>query len=106
MTTAVGSLDLDEIAAAARRCPLVVELSGGRFGEVASYLPGHRVVGVRVVDGEVEVHVVAAWGPPLAQVADAVREIVGPLTGGMPAAVFIDDIAVPDELAGRVDGAP
>ena len=103
MTTTVRSLDLDEIAAAAAGCPVVADLSGGRFGEVASYLPGHRVVGVRVVEDQLEVHVVATWGTPLPEVADAVRAIVAPLAGGMPVAVFIDDIVVPDELTGRID---
>ena len=101
----MGSLDLDEIAAAAARCSLVADLSGGRFGEVASYLPGHRVVGVRIVEGQLEVHVVAAWGAPLPDVARAVREVVAPHAGGMPVAVFIDDIVVPDELAGESDDA-
>jgi len=100
VTTDTGSPDLEQVAAAVEGCPLVADLSGGRFGEVAAYLPGHRIVGVRVVGGEVEVHVVAGWGTPLPDVAQAVREAVGPAAGGLPVAVFIEDIVVPDRPEG------
>ncbi len=89
--------DLEAVAAAALGCPLIVELTGGRFGEVATYLPGRRVVGVRQVEGEVEVHVVAKWGAPLPEVAEVVRAAVAPHAGGLPVAVFVDDIQLPEE---------
>ncbi len=88
--------DLDAATAAALGCPLAAGLAGGRFGEVATYLPGRRLVGVRVVGGTLEVHVVATWGPPLPEVADAVRAAVTPHAGGLPVAVFVDDIELPD----------
>lgn len=87
--------DLEAVAAAALGCPLVADLTGGRFGEVATYLPGRRILGVRQVEGTVEVHVVARWGTPLPEVADVVRAAVTPHAGGVPVAVFIDDIEVP-----------
>ncbi len=87
--------DLQTVAAAALGCPLVADLSGGRFGEVATYMPGRRLLGVRVVDSQIGLHVVAHWGGPLPEVADAVRASVAPLAGGMPVAVFIDDIRLP-----------
>ena len=91
----VGTADLEAVAAAALGCPLIADLTGGPFGEVATYLPGRRIRGVRVVDGAVEIHVVAKWGTPLPEVAEVVRAAVTPLAGGQPVVVFIEDIEVP-----------
>ena len=91
--------DLDAVAAAVAACPLVAGLSGGVFGEVATYLPGRRLVGVRLHDAELELHVVARWGTPLPDVGDAVRRAVAPSAGGRPVTVYIDDIEVPEAAA-------
>lgn len=91
--------DLEAVAAAALGSPLIAGLTGGRFGEVATYRPGGRILGVREVDGTVEVHVVAKWGTPLPEVAEVVRAAVTPHAGGLPVAVFVDDIEVPGEEA-------
>lgn len=91
--------DLEAVAAAALGCPAIATLSGGLFGEVATYLPGRRVQGVREADGTLEVHVVAKWGRPLPEVADAVRAAVAPYADGRPVSVFVDDIEVPDDPA-------
>ena len=88
--------DLEAVAAAALGCPLIADLSGGHFGEIATYRPGRRILGVREVDGTVEIHVVARWGTPLPEVADVVRAAVAPHAQGLPVAVFVDDIEVPD----------
>jgi hypothetical protein len=87
--------DVEAVAAAATGCPLVAGLTGNRFGEVATYRPGRRIIGVREVDGGLEVHVVARWGMPLPEVADAVRAAVSPYAGGLPVSVFIEDIELP-----------
>ena len=94
--------DLEAVAAAALGSPLIAGLTGGRFGEVATYLPGRRLLGVREVDGTVEVHVVAKWGTPLPEVAEVVRAAVAPHAGEVPVAIFVDDIQEPEEagLAG------
>jgi hypothetical protein len=98
--------DLEAVAAAALGCPLIVGLSGGRFGEVATYLPGRRLLGVRRADDTIEVHVVARWGPPLPEVGDIVRAAVAPYAGGSPVTVFVDDIEVPDDPArGELEAA-
>ena len=89
--------DVEAVAAAALGSPLIADLSGGRFGEIATYLPGRRILGVREVDGTVEVHVVARWGTPLPEVADVLRAAVTPHAGGLPVAVFVEDIEVPAE---------
>ena len=67
------------LAHAARDVPGVVELFGGRLGEIATYGRGGRVPGVRVwrVAGRlhVEAHIVAAYPPErtLPALADSVR---------------------------------
>jgi hypothetical protein len=54
---------LDELAAALVASPHISALSEGVSGTVASYFPGRRVVGLRVLpDDRLEVHVVMAWG--------------------------------------------
>jgi uncharacterized alkaline shock family protein YloU len=94
-----GPVDLEGVASSATACPSIAGLSGGRFGEVATYLPGRRIVGIRQVDGVVEVHVVARWGTPLPEVAELVRAAVAPAAGGVTVSVFVDDIEVPADPA-------
>ena len=85
-------LSADDVAAAVLACPLVVSLSGGRLGEVATYLPGRRVTGVRIGEAGITVHVVAAYGPTCAQVAAQVRQALQTVAGGLPVTVGIDDL--------------
>lgn len=92
--------DPARIAEAVAGCPEVVALSGGLFGEVATYLPGRRLTGVQVHPASVVVHVVARYGPALSLVADQVRSAVGALTD-RPIEVVIDDLEVPAELRTR-----
>lgn len=89
--------DPDLIAAAVRSCPGVARLHGGVFGEVATYLPGRRVVGVQVGEQRIAVHFVARLGQPVREVADGVRGAVAPLAQGMPVDVIIEDVAVGDD---------
>ena len=89
--------DLEAVAAAALGSPLIAGLTGGGLGEVATYLPGRRILGVREVDGTIEVHVVAKWGRPLPEVAEVVRAAVAPHAGDAPVAIFVDDIELPEE---------
>jgi hypothetical protein len=86
--------DPDAVAAAAAVCPAVAALSGGVAGEVATYLPGRRVTGVRIADGAVTVHVVGRYGPPVAEIGAQVAAAVGPLAGGREVHVVVDDLAV------------
>ncbi len=91
--------DLEAVAAAALGCPLIADLTGGRFGEVATYGPGQRILGVRMVEGVIELHVVAKWGVPLPEVAEVVRAAVAPYAEGLPVSVFVDDIELPEEAS-------
>lgn len=72
----------EQVAAAVLGVPGVVSLHGGSFGEVASYLPGRKVVGVRERPDGTHVHVVLRAGADLAVTADAVRVAVRRVVDG------------------------
>lgn len=95
----------DAVAAAAASCRHVARLSGGRASEVATYLPGRRVVGVRFADTAVEVHVVGVFGPTVAEIGSEVSAAVSPLVGGLAIDVVVEDLELPDRPARRRDGA-
>jgi NADH dehydrogenase FAD-containing subunit len=89
-------VDAERVAQAVERVPTVARLSAGSTGaEIATYLPGRRVRGVRVADTTVEIHVVARWPAVLPEVGDAVRAAAAPLAGGRAIEVVIDDLDVP-----------
>jgi len=94
---AAEEVDPDAVSTAALSCPQVADLSGGLVGEVATYLPGRSVTGVRLTDDEVEIHIVARWGTNLPDVADAVRRAVKPVTGNLRTSVYVEDIELPDD---------
>jgi hypothetical protein len=77
------------IADTVLRCPDVVDLSGGPFGTVATYLPGERLPGVALRENEVEVSVVVRLGRPLPEIADEMRAAVAPMVGDRPVNVHI-----------------
>ena len=94
----------DQIVAAVTSCPGVAGLTQIPGIPVATYLPGRSVPGVAVRAGEVEVCVVARYGPPLPQIAEQVRQAVAPLVPDRVVDVVIADIALPEaepEGAGR-----
>lgn len=90
----IGEPSADTIAATVSGLPAVARLSGGTVGEVATYLPGRRVTGIRVQDDAVTVHLVARYGTPLPEVADAVRSAIAGLVGGRRVDVGVDDVEV------------
>ena len=75
----VDGVNIDAIARAVKACADVAELSGGRFGEVASYLPGRRVPGVSVQPDVVELHVKARWGASAGDLYAQVSSVLAPL---------------------------
>jgi hypothetical protein len=102
--------DADAIAAAVSTCQSVSGVTGGLAGEVATYLPGRRVAGIRVNPGSVEVHVVARYGSTPAAIFREVRAAVaaavpGPVQVDVVVADVEDPFAVPDELPPPALGA-
>ena len=91
----VGAVDPDEVAERTAGCRSVARLSAGLVGEVATYLPGRRVEGVRLAEDQIEVHVVARWGARVPDLAAEVRAAVGPVADGLPVDVYVDDVDVP-----------
>lgn len=85
---------VDLIAEAIVGVPGVHDLHAGVLGEVATYLPGRRVNGVRMRDPGCEVHVVLDWGVSIAATSDLVRQAVRAFVSG-PVDVTVEDIAPP-----------
>lgn len=73
----------------------MARLAPGRGVEVATYLRGRRVRGIRLAEDQLEVHVAARYGPSMPEVAGEVRSAVAAHLGAKPVAVFIDDVEVP-----------
>jgi hypothetical protein len=82
----------EAVAEAVVACPGVVRLGTGAPIEVATYLPGRRVHGVRMADGAVEVHVVARPGTVLPDLAEAVRRAVTAVVPVQRVDVYVDDL--------------
>ena len=77
-------------------------LDGGRFGEVASYLPGRKVTGVVVRDGRVRVQVRVPVGRPGARTGPADHRRAGAADRAPPVDVAIADI---DDPPGTLEAA-
>ncbi|GAA3948807.1 Asp23/Gls24 family envelope stress response protein [Gordonia caeni] len=80
-----------QIARAVLAVPGVVDLDGGMFGEVATYLPGERVAGVQLSDTEGSVHIVVDLAHDLREVAAAAGAVASELSG-VPIAVTVEDV--------------
>lgn len=102
--SSTDSLDslVEEVAQVVRSVPGVHALHGGAFGEIATYLPGRRVAGLRVGDDVEpwEIHVSVVWEPdlarPLGEIAQAVRDAVAPLAGpSTQVDVVVEDVVDP-----------
>lgn len=74
----------------------VAALHGGDFGEIATYLPGRRVHGIRIGSDSCAIHVTAEYPADLAALADTVRARVEPVVG-VPVHVTIEDLHDPRE---------
>jgi hypothetical protein len=83
----------DDIAALVLAVPDVVRLHAGRFGEVATYLPGRRVTGVKLGDDQIEVHVVVAGQQPVRETAQLIHAAVATLVG-TPVHVYVEDVTI------------
>lgn len=86
--------DADRIAARVLTVPGVAGLHGGRFGEVATYLPGRRVLGVALTEATCAIHLVVAYPNNVCDVAHAVRVAITTLVS-VPVTITVEDVAAP-----------
>lgn len=92
-----GDLLAEQVAAAVLAQPGVAGLHGGVFGAVATYLPGRRLTGVRIGDGDepVELGVVLHLDRPIPDVVRALRRTVSAMCGGAAVDIVVADVALP-----------
>jgi hypothetical protein len=86
--------EVDLIARAVLSVPGVQTLDAGVLGEIATYLPGRRVTGVRRRGSGCEVHVVLDWGAPIVGTSALVRDAIRPFVSG-PIDVTVEDLLPP-----------
>ena len=89
---ALAAADVDAIAAAIMACPAVAGLHEGGNLAVATYLPGRRVVGVRVEDQRVLVSVVLGSGSSVRMLESQVRSALAPHVRGRRVDVHVADV--------------
>jgi hypothetical protein len=89
-----GSDELvQRVAAAVLSDPAVADLHGGPLNAIGTYLPGGRLVGVRIApDGPVEVGVVLRLERPIPEVVAGLRVTVSRLCGGAPVDIVVGDV--------------
>jgi hypothetical protein len=78
----IDGIDVEAVAAAVEGCAGVSGLDSGRFGEVASYLPGRQVPGVIVRHQALLIRVRARWGLQVADLLSQITAAVTPITRG------------------------
>jgi hypothetical protein len=101
----IDGVNVDGVASAVQGCPGVSGLDGGRFGEVASYLPGRRVQGVAVRADSVTVQVRSRWGVSAPDLLSQITAVLAPLIGGRRVEVVVADIDEPPALGGGLPSA-
>lgn len=94
-----GTCDVDAIAAATQACPSVAGLHEGGTRAVATYLPGRRVIGVRVEDDRVLVSVVLDSSSSVQSLEAQVRSALVPHVGSRRVDVHVADYRPPWTLA-------
>ncbi len=87
-----STCDVDAIAAATLACPAVAGLHEGGIQAVATYLPGRRVVGVRVDERRVVVSVLMASRFSVRLLDAQVRSALAPLVGDREVDVYVADV--------------
>ncbi|MDQ7810832.1 hypothetical protein Q5425_44520 [Amycolatopsis sp. A133] len=88
--TSGAEIDPDRIAAAVQALAPVAGLHSGRFGEIATPLPGRRVPGVRIREDEITIGVTIRYPARCTEVGAAVRAAVGAVD--RPVVVRIGDV--------------
>lgn len=90
-----GGQPAERVAEIVLAVPGVAGLSSGAFGDLATYLPGQRLAGVRQRQGRIEIGIVLQWGASAAPVVRTVRQAVLDEIGG-PVDITISDVAAPE----------
>ena len=93
-----------QVADTVRSVPGVAGLHADMFGEVATYLPGDKVPGIRIGEDGTEVHIAITGQFPVRHVAGAVQEAVARLVPGT-VDVTVEDIQPPPAAAPQHSGA-
>ena len=91
--------DVTAVASAVLGCSAVAGLDGGRFGEVATYLPGQRVSGVAFCRGRLIISVVGTSSATSVLLRGQIQAAASPLAPGVPIDVVFADIALDDSPA-------
>jgi hypothetical protein len=91
--TAGVEIDADRIATAVQAGPPVAGLHSGRFGEIATLLPGRRVPGVRIRPDEITVGVTGRYPATVSEIDAEVRAAIGRVD--RPVHIRIGDLAAP-----------
>lgn len=95
----------DAVATAAASVPGVTGLNAGRFGEVATFAAGRRIVGVRLHDHSGEVHVEVTLDRSVMQTADDVRHAVEKVAG-RPMTVVVEDVTLGEDVGPEPTDVP
>lgn len=85
---------VDTIDAIVRAVPGVADLHSGMFGEIATHLAGRRVIGIRIGDSAIDVHITAWTGTPVRETAAAVRAAVAAEFPGLAVDVSVEAVAL------------
>lgn len=77
----------------------VHSLGTGTFAEVATYEGAEKVLGVRVTEEEVEVHIVALYPlqSSIPELAERVRQKLSPEVESRRVDVVVEDLEVPED---------
>jgi hypothetical protein len=91
----IDGIDVDDIYAEVIACPGVAGLGSGMIGELATYLPGRRVPGIRVTPELVQLEICARWGPSAQQIGAQIWAALASVVTDRPIEIAITDISPP-----------
>lgn len=103
VTSEAATSEADRVAAAVSACPGVVSLHAGGLRQVATYLPGRRITGVRLSEETIEVALVTRFGVPVTEVDAQVRVALAPYARGRAVDVHVADILTADDDTPTLD---
>ena len=95
----------DAVATAAASVPGVTGLNAGRFGEVATFAAGRRIVGVRLHDHSGEVHIEVTLDRSVMDTAEDVRRTVEKVAG-RSMTVVVEDVSMGEDVGPEPSDAP